>query len=167
MKQKTIFQFLAMAILCSLMLAPTDALAGKSVDFSGEWTLNEAKSNLGEGRFMSSSAITVKQEASSIVIERTRAGRNGQTRTSSETLTMDGKENVIESENRNSVTTVSMSDEGTSMTIKSDIKMSRQGQSFEIKSTEIWTLDGDVLSIRSTMSTPRGEASATLVYDKK
>jgi hypothetical protein len=167
MKQKTLFQLLAMTILCSLLLAPTNTLARKSVDFSGDWTLNEAKSNLGEGRFMSSSAITVKQEARSIIIERTRSGRNGQTRTSSETLTLDGKENINEGENRSSVTTVSMADDGTSMTIKSDTKMSRQGQSFEMKSTETWTLNGKILTIKTTMSSQMGERYATLVYDKK
>jgi len=167
MKQKTIFQLFALTILCSLLLSSTNSLAGKSVDFSGEWTLNDAKSNLGEGRFMSSSAITVKQEASSIMIERTRSGRNGQTITNSETLTMDGKENTNEGENRSSVTTVAMSDDGLSMTIKSNIKMSRQGQSFEMKTTEIWTLDGEILTIKTTMSSQRGDRSATLVYDKK
>ena len=103
------------------------------------------------------------------MIERTRTGRDGQTRTRSETLTMDGKENINKSENRSSTTSVTWSGDGTSMTLKSNTSMSRQGETFEMKSTETWKLSGDgkTLTVQSTTSSSRGERSATLVYDKK
>ena len=169
MKQKRFFQLLGMAVLFSFLLAPANTQAQKKVNFSGKWALNESKSNVGEGRFMSSPEMNVKQEGNSIMIERTRTGRDGQTRTRSETLTMDGKENINKSENRSSTTSVTWSGDGTSMTLKSNTSMSRQGETFEMKSTETWKLSGDgkTLTVQSTTSSSRGERSATLVYDKK
>jgi hypothetical protein len=169
MERGQIFQQLGMTLLCLFLLYPVNAQAGEKVDFSGEWVLNESKSNLGEGRFFSSTKMTVKQEESTIMIERTSTGRDGEQRTRSETLTMDGKENVNKSENRSSTTTVSWSDDGISMTLNSNREFSRQGETFEMKSEETWTLsgDGNTLTIQSTTSSPRGERSVTLVYDKK
>ena len=94
MKQIRIFQVLIVSALCSLLLIPTAAFAGEKTDFTGDWTLNESKSDLGEGRMFSTSKMTVNQEGNTIIIERTRSGRDGQERTMSETLTTDGKENT-------------------------------------------------------------------------
>ena len=169
MKQKRIFQLLGMAVISSFLLASVNAMAPKKVDFSGGWILNESKSELGEGRFRLSTQLTVKQEGNTLMIERISPGRDGQIRTTSETLTMDGKENVNENEDRSSTTTVTWSDDAKSMTLTSDLAMSRQGETFKIKRTEIWTTneDGKILTIRSTSSSSRGDRSVTLVYDKK
>ncbi|MBA7550903.1 hypothetical protein ES705_43433 [subsurface metagenome] len=169
MKQNKIFQMLVMAVICSLLLIPTSSFAGEKVDFTGEWTLNESSSDLGEGRFFSATKMTVKQEGNTITIERTRSGRDGQERTRSETLTMDGKENINKNENRSSNSIATWSDDGTTLTIKSNREFNRQGETFEMKSTEIWTLDkdGKILKIQSDTSSSRGERSVTLVYDKE
>lgn len=169
MERKQIFQQLGMTVMCLFLLYPVSALAGKKVDFSGEWVLNESKSNLGERRFMLSTEMTVKQEKGTIMIKRTGTGRDGEQRTRSETLTMDGKENVNKTENRSSTTTVLWSDDGMSMTLNSDREFNRQGETFEMKSQETWKLsdDGNTLTIQSTTSSSRGERSVTLVYDKK
>ena len=84
-------------------------------------------------------------------------------------LTLDGKEVENKTENRTTKTTAVWSDDGGSLTIKSDMVMSRQGQTFEMKSVEIWQLseDGKTLTIQSNSSSSRGDRSATLVYDKK
>ncbi|MFC2099050.1 hypothetical protein ACFLSP_04815 [Bacteroidota bacterium] len=169
MKQNRIFHLFSMAVLSSFLFASVNAMAPKKVDFSGEWILNESKSELGEGRFRLSSELTVKQEGNTLTIERTVTGRGGETRTTSETLTMDGKENVSESENRSSTTTVKWSDDSKSLTITSDLVMSRQGETFKVKRTEIWTMDkdGKILTIKSSSSSSRGDRSVTLIYDKK
>ena len=169
MKQKRGFQLLAVAMLGSLLLLPSNALAAKKADFSGEWTLNTSQSDLGEGRFFFAVKMAVKQEKNTITLERTRTGRNGQERTSSEVLTLDGKENMNKSENRNSTSTATWSDDGKTLTIKTDTEFNRQGETFKMKSTETWTLgeDGKSLKIQSESSSPRGERSVTLIYDKK
>ena len=169
MKQKRIFQFLVMTVICSLLLIPATSSAKENTDFTGDWTLNESKSDLGEGRMFSTSKMTVKQEGNTIIIERTRSGRDGQERTMSETLTTDGKENTSKSENRSSTSTAEWSDDGTTLTIKSNMEFNRQGETFQIKRSEIWTLgeEGKILKIQSESSSSRGERSVTLVYDKQ
>ena len=99
MKRTPTFQLLLLAFLCMLIL-PTEAYAAEEPDFSGKWVLNESKSELGEGRFFSAPKMTVAMEANAMTIERTRIGRDGQERIMSETLTLDGKENLLETENR-------------------------------------------------------------------
>jgi hypothetical protein len=167
MKQMRIFQLLGMAVISSFLLTSVNAMAPQKVDFSGEWILNESESELGEGRFRLSPEMNVKQEENTIMIERSFTTRNGETRTRNETLTMDGKENVSEGENRSSTTTVNWSDDANSLTLKSDLVMSRQGETFEAKTNEIWTLNKNVLTIKSSTSSSRGDRSVTLVYDKK
>jgi hypothetical protein len=169
MKRIRIFQVLTVSVICSLLLIPTTSFAGEKTDFTGEWTLNEDKSDLGEGRAFAAFKLAVKQEGNTIIIERTSAGRDGEERTTSETLTLDGKENINEGERGSSTSVLKWSDDGTTLTIKSKREFNRQGETFEMNSTEIWTLaeDGKTLKIQSDMSSSRGERSATLVYEKK
>ena len=169
MKRIRIFQVLLVSALCSLLLIPTAAFAGEKTDFTGEWTLNEDKSDLGERGAFAAFKIAVKQEGNTITIERTRTGRDGEERTNSETLTMDGKENISESERGSSTSALTWSDDGTALTIKSKREFNRQGETFEMNSTEVWTLaeDGKILKIQSDISSSRGERSVSLVYEKK
>ena len=169
MKRIRIFQVLTISALCSLLLIPTAAFAGEKTDFTGEWTLNEDKSDLGERGAFAAFKIVVKQEGNTITIERTRTGRNGEERTNSETLTLDGKENISESERGSSASVLTWSDDGTALTIKSKREFNRQGETFEMNSTEVWKLaeDGKILKIQSDISSSRGERSVSLVYEKK
>ena len=169
MKRIRIFQVLTVSALCSLLLIPAASFAGEKTDFTGEWALNEDKSDLGEGGAFAAFQIAVKQEGNTITIERTRTGRNGEERTNSETLTLDGKENINEGERGSSSSVLTWSEDGNSLTIKSKREFNRQGETFEMNSTEVWTLaeDGKVLKIQSDISSSRGERSISLVYDKK
>ena len=169
MKRIRIFQVLTVTALCSLLLIPAASFAGEKTDFTGEWTLNEDKSDLGEGRAFAAFKIAVKQEGNTITIERTRMGRDGEERTNSETLTLDGKENINESERGSSSSVLKWSDDGSALTITSKREFNRQGETFEMNSTEVWTLaeDGKILKIQSDISSPRGERSVSLVYEKK
>jgi len=169
MKQSRIFQVLAVSMICAILAIPSISFAGDKVNFAGEWSLNEDKSDFGDGPAFAAIKIFVKQEGNTITIERTRMGRDGEERTSSETLTMDGKENINEGERGTSNSVVTWSDDGTTLTIKSVREFNRQGETFEMNSTEVWTLteDGENLKIQSDISSSRGERSVSLVYDKK
>jgi hypothetical protein len=166
MKLQRIFQRSGLSMICTLLLISSSSLFAQ-VNFSGTWALNESESNIGEFRFGAIPEMVVEQQGNTITIERTRSGRDGQRMTTSETLTMDGKENVNKGENRSSTSTVTWSGDKTTMTIKSSIEMNFQGNSFNSTSTENWKLDGAVLTIQSTTSSQRGDRSMTLVYDKK
>jgi hypothetical protein len=140
------------------------------VNFSGEWSFNEEKSDLGEGRGRRRAALklTVTQKGNDLIVERLSRGRSGEEFTSEEKLTLDGKECTNTFRERPRTSVVKWSDDGKSLTITSKMVFDRGGQEFEINSSEIWSLkeDGKVLSIASSISTPRGERSATYVYDK-
>jgi hypothetical protein len=166
MKQKRILQITLMAMLSCLLVIPAANVAAQT-NFSGAWALNESKSNLGEGRFRLSSALNVKQQGNTITIESTRAGRDGGNTTTSETLTLDGKEVVNKTENRSSMSAATWS--GNSLVIKSTTEMTRGDQAFKTTSTDTWTLDGtgNVLTIQSVSTSQRGDRTVTLVYDKK
>ncbi len=168
MHRNRIFQGLTVSVIFALLAIPSISFAGDLTDFTGEWTLNESKSDLGEGRAFAAFKIVVKQEGNTLTIERTRSGRDGEERTNSETLTMDGKENINESERGSSTSVVTWSDDGTTLTIKATREFNRQGETFEMNSTEVWTLagDGKTLKIQSDISSPRGERSVTLIYEK-
>lgn len=161
---------LAVIFLSAFFLIPFGSFTlAQKTDFSGEWTLNESGSDMGEGRFRMSKAIKVTQAGNDFELERTRTGRDGQEMTSTEKLTLDGEVTVTERENRSTESTVTWSEDGKSITISSKTTMSRQGETFEMSSTEIWTLDkkANLLTIGYSGSSPRGSTKATLVYDKK
>jgi len=162
-------QLFTIAFLVSFFLVPMGSYAqGGKVDFSGEWFFNESKSNMGEGRFGTSSKLTIKQEGNNLTIERLRTGRDGQEMTSTQELTLDGKESENDTGRGTRKSAATWSDDGKSLTIKSTMVFDRDGETMEMKSVEQWKLTdgGKILSIESSSSTPRGERKATMVYNK-
>lgn len=168
MKQKQFFQLFARGVICSLLMIPTYSFASTNSDFTGQWKFNESESTMGEGRFFAAEEMMVKQEGNTITIDRTLTGRDGQKRTTSETITLDGKENVVEREYGTSTYTATWSDDKNSLTIETEMEFSRQGETFTMSRKEVWSLEegGKVLNIQFTSSSQRGTRSATLVYDK-
>lgn len=178
MKQKQIFypnlwrnpmQVLTIAFLVSFLLIPMGSFAqDEKVNFSGEWSFNESKSDMGEGRFPATSKLTIKQEGNNLTVERLQTGRDGQERKSTQELTLDGKESENATGRGTRKSVVTWSDDGKTLTIKSTMVFNRGGETMEMKSIEQWKLTGGgkILSIESSSSTPRGERKATMIYDK-
>jgi hypothetical protein len=141
-----------------------------SLNFSGNWTLNESKSKLGDGPFkMAASTLTVKQEANNLSIEKAMSGPDGQEMKMTAKYTMDGKEcensGMMDMKTKS---TVIWSADKKSITIASVTIFNMNGDNMQMKSTEIWKLDGDkTLKIEATNDTPDGEMKTSLVYDKK
>jgi hypothetical protein len=141
-----------------------------TINFSGNWALNESKSKLGDGPFkMAASALTVKQEGNNISIDRTMNGPDGQEMKMSGKYTLDGK--VCENSgimDMKTKSTVTWSADKKSITIASTTIFDMNGDNMEMKSTELWKLEGaKTLTIEATNSTPDGEMKTTLVYDIK
>ncbi len=160
---------LTIAFFISFFLIPMVLYAqGGKVNFSGEWSFNESKSDMGEGRFQTSMKLTIKQEGNNLTIERLQTGRDGQERKSTQELTLDGKESEYNAGRGTRKSTVTWSDDGKTLTIKSKMVFDRNGETMEMKSVEQWKQSngGKILSIDSSSSTPRGERKATMVYDK-
>ncbi len=160
--------FLSIAFFVLILLYPATTYAGDKADFSGEWTLNEDKSEMGEGRFRPSATLKITQAENSLVIDRTRIGRDGEQRKIKDEYTLDGEAKLTETERGSTKSTASWSEDGKTLTINSHRKMTREGQTFEITSVETWELsdDGSALTIKSSISSTRGERSIVLVYNK-
>lgn len=160
----------AAILLAGIAIMGTAATIIVNADFKGEWTFNEKKSTLSEGRFrMNAQKIKVSADGDAIVIERTSNTPNGEARTTSEKITTDGKssESTVFGNNKK-VSTAAWSASGEELTIKSTTNFERDGNTIEIKSVEIWKLleGGKALSIDATSTSPRGETKNTFVYDK-
>lgn len=160
--------------LLSLLIAPALFLSFTSMpartNFSGEWKLNEGKSELGDfgGRFTARS-LKAEQKEDAITIARTVPGANGgDPTTTTLTLTFDGKETEstgFGGSKRKS--TAKWSEDGQTLTISSTTLFERDGETTEIKGTETWTLTKEgALSIVTFSSSPRGEFTVKAVYDK-
>ena len=153
-----------------LLIASVLSALESPVNFSGEWVLNEDKSDLGGSpsgrRSMIASKMVLEQKDDKFVVEAFRTNRDGEEVSTVFTYTLDGKECKNESEYRTSVSVAEWSEDGKTLTISSTITFSRSGREFTMESTEIWSLDKDALSVETTRSTSRGERTSKGVYDK-
>lgn len=144
------------------------AIVDKS-NFTGEWTLNEKKSDLGEfGARFTPKKIKVEQKEDGLSIERV-ISFNGEDRTTSEKLTLDGKEseNTVFN-NSKKKSTAKWSDDGQTLTVNSVTKLDRNGEILEIKSTETWKLmnEGKSLSLETVSTSSMGTNDVKAVFDK-
>ena len=156
---------MAAALLISLL-----AWAGAAkVDFSGTWSMNAEKSVTGENAPRRIAAkMTVVQKSDTLSIERIIKRDTGEETSSTEKLTMDGKECVSTVMGRPRTSTATWSEDGKSLTIVSKSVFERDGNKIEISSTETWKLseDGKSLTVDVASKSPRGERKGAFVYDK-
>lgn len=155
-------------MLCLLLSMSMNVKAQKA-NFSGNWTFNESKSQMGEGRFRTTSKMAIAQKDSVLTIERTSKGRDGEESTLSEKYTFNGK--VCENTgfmNMVKKSTLVWSADNKILTINSISVFERDGNTMEIKAVEAFSLsdDGKTLTINSTNTSSRGERKQVIVYDK-
>ena len=101
-------------------------------NFSGDWKLNESKSELGDFGARVARSVKAEQKENAITITRTTPGFNGgDPVTTSLTLTFDGK--VTESEGfggSKRKSTASWSDDGKTLTVSTTTSFERDGQAY-------------------------------------
>lgn len=158
--------------LAVIFFVSTAATFIAPASFSGEWALNESKSNFGDGNFgrFAAATFTIKQEKSDITIARTGTTQNGDSYNWEEKLTYDGKESETEVYNgAKRKSTFKWSDDKKSFTVNATTKFDRDGNTFEITAVEVWKLSGDgkAMTIESSTTSQFGTNVRTLVYDKK
>lgn len=165
---KKLIAFLAIpALLLSFTFLPDKA------NFSGDWKLNEGKSDFGQrGARFAVKELKVDQKDDAITIASTRPSfQGGDDTTSSETLTFDGKEVESSGGFGNSTRKASLkwADDGQTFTINSTTSMDRNGQSFEFTGKETWALSdgGKTLTVTNVTSSQRGDNTTKAVYDKQ
>jgi hypothetical protein len=155
--------FIAPAVVLFSFISMPD-----KANFSGDWKLNEGKSELGEmGARFTPTAIKVDQKADNVTIAKTRPGFNGgDPVTTSMTLTFDGKETETTGfGNSKTKSTAKWSDDQT-LVINNTTSFERNGQTSEFKSTETWTLKDGLLSVVTVSNSQRGETTVKAMYDK-
>jgi hypothetical protein len=166
-------KFYRQITLMGLMLLFYIQLSAQAgVNFSGTWTLNEAKSKFGNSEFrFAATLLVVNQEANSISDERTQPGFDGNEMKTTQKIALDGtvseSTGFMESKRKSTVT---WSADKKSITIATTTVFNMNGDNMEIKSSEIWKLgdDGKSLLIESASTTPDGgEVKNSLFYDKK
>ncbi|HEY6502617.1 MAG TPA: hypothetical protein VIZ28_01460 [Chitinophagaceae bacterium] len=161
---KTVYSLL---IPVALLLSFT-TIADRA-NFSGDWKLDESKSELGDFGGRVARSFKIEQKENEITITRTTPGFNGgDPVTTTVTLTYDGK--VTESEGfggSKRKSTAKWSDDGSTLTINTTTSFERDGQTNEFKSTEAWTISKDgLLSVVAHSNSPRGESTTKAIYKK-
>jgi hypothetical protein len=159
--------------LLFLLIAPSIFISFKTLpdraNFSGEWKLNEGKSDLGQFAQFAPRTIKVNQTADSITISKTAPSFSGDDVTLTETLPFDGKEvesTIYGSSKRKA--SAKWSDDGQMLTITFNIMFDFNGQQTEVKGTETWKLadSGKTLISQNNSSSSFGDIAAKGVYEK-
>jgi hypothetical protein len=170
--------------------------AGKA-NFSGTWAFSAEKSNMGQGQpgqgqppqgqpgqgqppqgqpgqgqgmrgGFGGGNFVAKQEADLLTVDRTRPDQSGTPQTISSKYTLDGKECVNTSGMGEAKSIATWSADGKSLTIVTTRTFDRNGESMTMKTTEVWSLTSPTeLTIVSTRTSPNGDRTSKMVYDKK
>jgi len=159
---------LATFLIAPALLFSFTSLPDKA-NFSGEWKLNESKSDLGQFAAFAPRKIKVEQKADAITISKTSPSFSGEDVTVSETLPFDGKE--VETTifgNSKRKATAKWSDDGQTLTITYNLVLDFNGQTNEIKGTENWVLGdgGKTLVSQNNSTSSYGDIQAKGVYEK-
>ena len=139
-------------------------------NFSGEWKLNESKSDLGQFANFAVRTVKAEQKDDSITIYRTAPSFTGENYTTTETLSYDGKE--TESNlfgNSKKKASAKWSDDGQVLTITYNLSLDFNGQTTEVSGTEKWTLSdgGKTLILENNSTSSFGDLATKSVYEKQ
>jgi hypothetical protein len=158
----TVLSLFAFLFLTSAKVVPANA------DFSGGWTLNESKSELGQyGGRMAARKMTIVADANGLSAEKMVPSQDGETKRTDK-LTFDGK--VTESPffgTNVRKSTAKWSADGQSLAVNWSAVFDGNGQQMEIKGDDTWKLGdgGAALIIESTSTSSFGTIKTKLVYD--
>lgn len=140
-------------------------------NFTGEWNLNESKSDLGQfGRGAARKIKVESMDAQSISYDRVSTNQAGEEVVRKEKLSFDGKEaeSTYTGGFGNAKRKASAKITDDAMTIDATTNFERDGQPMEIKQKETWKLTdgGQTLTIEANSTSSFGENSMKLVYEK-
>jgi len=154
-------RFWALAIAATLSCGA--ALAADKPNFTGNWKINNAKSDFGPmPQGPEKFERTVDHQGADVKVKTTQS-MQGNERTTDVAYTIDGKEHDIQMGPATAKVTASWKDATLEVVAKREI----QGNA--ITSTELWSLsaDGKLLTVDSTIAAPQGEFKLKFVLDKQ
>ena len=156
--------------LTALVALPAASWAQAKPDFSGTWKLDEAKSDPapagrggggggGRGGGAAATSMTIKQTAAQLSIDRV----TGQG-TQNALYKLDGSESVNKMGMGDSTSKASW--DGSKLVIATSMTMQGPNGSMSMDSKEVYSLDGGVLTVETSRTTPMGAQNRRLVYSK-
>ena len=140
------------------------AFAQGKPDFSGTWTLDIAKSDMGQGRPSPQSAtrtvtVVIKQTSAVLVIER-KAGERVETAT----FKLDGSESINKSPSGQDIKSTS---QWVGSTLVTKSMMATGEVTAEMSDVRSLSADGKVMMLDVTRKTPRGDVRQKLIYNRQ
>jgi hypothetical protein len=165
MKRVVIAAFAMLTIAAGAVAAEKPAAANKSAtsnrpNFSGEWTMNAAKSNFGQLPAPAKFVRKIQHSVPSLtVIEEQTAGGNDSTTTRK--ITTDGKSVTIELNGAPALCS--------SVWDGSDLVATTALDTVGLKFTDRMSLssDGKLLTSKVQIASPQGDAELTIVFDRQ
>jgi hypothetical protein len=167
-------QALAVALAAALAV-PTLIEAQAKADLSGTWTFDESKSDApggpgggggggrgpGGGRMGGGtpSKLVIKQTATELTVERTLP--NG---TETAVYKLDGSESINKAGMGESKAKASW--DGANLVLTGKQAVSTPQGEFEIDTKDVYSVSGTVLTVTTMRTTPRGEMTRKLVFNK-
>jgi hypothetical protein len=173
----TMFKHACVLALSAALAVPVFSFAQAKADLSGTWTFDEAKSDApagpggggggggrgpgGGGRMGGGtpSKLVIKQTATELTVERTLP--NG---AETAVYKLDGSESTNKSGMGESRTKASW--DGSNLVLSGKQAISTPQGDFEIDTKEVYSVSGAVLTVTTTRTTPRGENTRKLVFNK-
>ena len=162
--------FMGLFVMATLSLTASGATVSQTdkSDFSGTWTLDESKTDFGEGPHFAAHQLVVSQNENELTVERSSTGRNGREFKFTSDYKLDGQQHDLEMGNRTAKVTAAWMNSGKEVQIDTKMKFERNGETIEFNSIENWSLseDGKTLTINLKTKSSRGESQQKLVYTK-
>ena len=148
-----------------LLLAATCASAGEAKnDFSGEWHMDEEKSQKPEWGY--TKIMTVTQNDSSLTTSRQVISNFGDY-TDVEKFYIDGRKSNNDNDQVKRTTVLSWSEDGKTLTFMTDLNIINMGMDVKVVSICSLAEEGKVLNITSTSESSMGTMEFKSVYHKK
>jgi len=152
-------------------------MADGKVNFSGEWKLNESKSNYGKfplcifgGDRRRSKTMKIAAHADFLTVDVASSSPDGALVTRQEKLVFDGKQNETTYVGvQREKSSASWSGDGQTMTVNSVRSLDKNGNKADFTVTEVWKLinGGKSISIQVNERSNSGKHTMTLVYDRQ
>ncbi|HEX2921432.1 MAG TPA: hypothetical protein VHO50_09745 [Bacteroidales bacterium] len=148
--------------MLSFVLISTWAFS-QAPNFSGEWTLDPAKSKMSAEFSMAPTKLKIEQNGNAMKVEKTSSFMD-QTNTTTENLTLDGKESTNEAfMGSQKKSTAVVADDKKSIKVVSKIVF----DGGEVNTTEVYRMDGNNLVIDTKSTSSFGDQDESYVYVKK
>jgi hypothetical protein len=144
-------------LLCLIAL-----VSNAQTNFSGKWSLSTEKSKLNADFSMAPADMVITQNGNDLTIEK-HMNFQGQTMTTTDKLTLDGKESTNTGFMDAPKKSTANWSEDKSLKVLSKVSMDGN----DISTTEIYKMDGNNLVLDSKSNSSFGDMSEVMVFDKK